>query len=43
MKAEAMWDSLANGWDKPGVSLGENDTRIIASIFSVCLAWSQPS
>jgi 2-polyprenyl-3-methyl-5-hydroxy-6-metoxy-1,4-benzoquinol methylase len=29
MKPEAMWDGIANTWDKPGVSLGENDLRII--------------
>jgi 2-polyprenyl-3-methyl-5-hydroxy-6-metoxy-1,4-benzoquinol methylase len=29
MKAERLWDSLATKWDKPGVSLGENDYRII--------------
>ncbi len=29
MKAEAMWDSLAKGWDTPGVGLGDNDLRII--------------
>jgi len=29
MKSESMWDRLANNWDTPGVSLGENDTRII--------------
>jgi len=29
MKPEAMWDGIAKSWDKPGVSLGENDIRII--------------
>lgn len=29
MKSESMWDRLANNWDTPGVSLGENDMRII--------------
>jgi len=29
MKSESMWDGLANNWDTPGVSLGENDLRII--------------
>lgn len=29
MKSESMWDRLANNWDTPGVSLGENDIRII--------------
>jgi 2-polyprenyl-3-methyl-5-hydroxy-6-metoxy-1,4-benzoquinol methylase len=29
MKAEAMWDKLANNWDTPDVSLGENDLRIL--------------
>ena len=29
MKSEAMWNRLANNWDTPGVSLGENDIRII--------------
>lgn len=29
VKSEAMWDRLANNWDTPGVSLGENDLRII--------------
>jgi 2-polyprenyl-3-methyl-5-hydroxy-6-metoxy-1,4-benzoquinol methylase len=29
MKSESMWDKLANNWDTPGVSLGENDIRII--------------
>ena len=29
MKSEAMWDKLANNWDTPGVSLGQNDIRII--------------
>jgi 2-polyprenyl-3-methyl-5-hydroxy-6-metoxy-1,4-benzoquinol methylase len=29
MKSETMWDKLANNWDTPGVSLGENDIRII--------------
>ena len=24
-----MWDKLAKNWDKPGVSLGQNDLRII--------------
>lgn len=29
MKSEAMWDRLANNWDTPDVSLGQNDIRII--------------
>lgn len=29
MKAEKLWDRLAKNWDKPGVSLGENDIRLI--------------
>lgn len=29
MKSESMWDKLASNWDTPGVSLGENDHRII--------------
>ena len=29
MKPEAMWDGIAKNWDKPDVSLGENDLRII--------------
>lgn len=29
MKSEAMWDNLAKNWDSPGVSLGQNDIRII--------------
>ena len=29
MKPEAMWDGIAKNWDKPGVSLGENDLKII--------------
>lgn len=29
MKSESMWDKLANNWDTPGVSLGENDLRIL--------------
>lgn len=29
MKSEAMWDRLAKNWDSPGVSLGQNDIRII--------------
>jgi 2-polyprenyl-3-methyl-5-hydroxy-6-metoxy-1,4-benzoquinol methylase len=29
MKSESMWDNLANNWDKPGVSLGQNDIRLI--------------
>ena len=29
MKPEVMWDRLAKNWDTPGVSLGENDLRII--------------
>ncbi|HEX2908365.1 MAG TPA: class I SAM-dependent methyltransferase [Phototrophicaceae bacterium] len=29
MKSEAMWDQLAGNWDQPGVSLGENDLRLI--------------
>ena len=29
MKSESMWDRLANNWDTPGVSLGQNDIRTI--------------
>ena len=29
MKSESMWNKLAKNWDTPGVSLGENDLRII--------------
>jgi ubiquinone/menaquinone biosynthesis C-methylase UbiE len=29
MKSEWLWDRLAKRWDTPGVSLGENDIRII--------------
>ena len=29
MKSESMWDKLAKNWDTPGVSLGENDLKII--------------
>jgi 2-polyprenyl-3-methyl-5-hydroxy-6-metoxy-1,4-benzoquinol methylase len=29
MGSESMWDKLANNWDTPGVSLGENDLKII--------------
>ena len=29
MKSETMWDQLAKNWDTPGVSLGENDLKII--------------
>jgi len=29
MRSESMWDRLANNWDTPGVSLGENDLKII--------------
>ena len=29
MKSEKMWNELAKNWDTPGVSLGENDLRII--------------
>jgi ubiquinone/menaquinone biosynthesis C-methylase UbiE len=29
MKSEWMWNKLAANWDKPGVSLGQNDSRII--------------
>ncbi len=29
MKSEKMWNQLAKSWDKPGVSLGENDLKII--------------
>jgi 2-polyprenyl-3-methyl-5-hydroxy-6-metoxy-1,4-benzoquinol methylase len=32
MKSEAMWDRLANNWDTPGVSLGENDLRILEKL-----------
>jgi hypothetical protein len=28
MKPESMWDSEANNWDTPSVSLGQNDIRI---------------
>lgn len=29
MKPEKMWNQLAKNWDTPGVSLGENDLKII--------------
>lgn len=29
MKSEKMWNKLAKNWDTPGVSLGENDLKII--------------
>jgi 2-polyprenyl-3-methyl-5-hydroxy-6-metoxy-1,4-benzoquinol methylase len=29
MKSETMWNKLAKSWDTPGVSLGENDLKII--------------
>lgn len=29
MKSEKMWNQLARNWDTPGVSLGENDLKII--------------
>ncbi|MDO9302865.1 MAG: class I SAM-dependent methyltransferase [Anaerolineales bacterium] len=29
MKSESMWNKLAKNWDTPGVSLGENDLKII--------------
>jgi 2-polyprenyl-3-methyl-5-hydroxy-6-metoxy-1,4-benzoquinol methylase len=29
MKSETMWNQLAKNWDMPGVSLGENDHKII--------------
>ena len=29
MKSEWLWDKLARNWDKPGVSLGENDIKIL--------------
>ncbi len=29
MKSETMWDRLAKNWDTPGVSLGEDDLRVI--------------
>jgi 2-polyprenyl-3-methyl-5-hydroxy-6-metoxy-1,4-benzoquinol methylase len=29
MNSEWMWNKLAGKWDKPGVTLGENDTKII--------------
>ena len=29
MKSEMMWNQLAKNWDKPGVSLGANDLKII--------------
>jgi 2-polyprenyl-3-methyl-5-hydroxy-6-metoxy-1,4-benzoquinol methylase len=29
MRSEKMWDQLAKNWDTPGVSLGENDLKII--------------
>ena len=29
MKSETMWNQLAKNWDAPGVSLGENDLKII--------------
>ena len=30
MKSEWLWNKLATGWDKPGVSLGENDIKILS-------------
>ncbi|HMB23046.1 MAG: class I SAM-dependent methyltransferase [Chloroflexota bacterium] len=32
MKSETMWDRLAKNWDTPGVSLGENDLKIIEKV-----------
>jgi ubiquinone/menaquinone biosynthesis C-methylase UbiE len=29
MKTETLWNNLAKGWDKPGVSLGENDIKML--------------
>jgi ubiquinone/menaquinone biosynthesis C-methylase UbiE len=29
MRAEWLWNKLASGWDKPGISLGENDIKIL--------------
>jgi ubiquinone/menaquinone biosynthesis C-methylase UbiE len=29
MKSEWLWNKLASNWDKPGVSLGENDIKIL--------------
>jgi hypothetical protein len=29
MKPETMWNRLAENWDTPGVSLGDNDFKII--------------
>jgi ubiquinone/menaquinone biosynthesis C-methylase UbiE len=29
MKSEWLWNKLATGWDKPDVSLGENDRKIL--------------
>lgn len=29
MRSEKMWNQLAKNWDMPGVSLGENDLKII--------------
>jgi 2-polyprenyl-3-methyl-5-hydroxy-6-metoxy-1,4-benzoquinol methylase len=29
MKSEKMWNQLAKNWDTPGVSLGENDLKIV--------------
>jgi 2-polyprenyl-3-methyl-5-hydroxy-6-metoxy-1,4-benzoquinol methylase len=29
MRSEKLWDKLAGNWDKPGVSLGENDIKLI--------------
>ena len=29
MRAEKLWDRMAGKWDKPGVTLGENDIRLV--------------
>jgi 2-polyprenyl-3-methyl-5-hydroxy-6-metoxy-1,4-benzoquinol methylase len=29
MNSKWLWDRLAGNWDKPGISLGENDVKII--------------
>ncbi|MBI9049572.1 MAG: class I SAM-dependent methyltransferase [Anaerolineaceae bacterium] len=29
MKSEKLWDRLAKNWDTPGVSLGENDIKML--------------
>jgi 2-polyprenyl-3-methyl-5-hydroxy-6-metoxy-1,4-benzoquinol methylase len=30
MRAEKLWNNLAKNWDKPGVSLGETDLKVLA-------------